>query len=682
MHGYSDRQTGRSTHLASGRCPLFGCLVRVLFLACAASSACALDWTGPPLGPALADMLVDEVRLQNSLFGCSWETGQGRLEPVRINSRLGKRFVNLGGAEPFRLVLADGRSIAASQFKLLERPRIETLTPHPHASILAERSPGKRVAARLESADLNLEVRWSATLRDWANTIRQEFVFVARTNPVAIEQIVLVDLPLDHTRVMGQVPGSPIVADNLFFGCEHPDSRSEVARRATSFLQAHIVLRPGQPLIETSIAGVAPPGQLRRGFLFYVEQERAHPYRPFLHYNAWYDICWGERKINERECLEVVDLFARELIRKRRVPMASFVWDDGWDDPRTLWRPLAENFPRGFAPLHAAVRQEHSHLGFWLSPFGGYGKPKEERLRMGQAAGFETGTNGFSLAGPNYFARFTETCSRFVDESGANFFKFDGLARGIEETEAMLRLTRILRAHKPDLFISITTGTWPSPFWLWYGDSTWRGGDDMGFHGAGSKREQWMTYRDMDTYRRIVSAAPLYPLNSIMSQGFAHARYGTASQLGSDSEEIRKELRSFFASGTCLQELYVTPSRMTARNWDDLAEAARWGSANADVLVDTHWVGGDPGLAQPYGWASWSRRKGILALRNPAAQPRSIAIEIGKAFELPSNASQVYRLTSPWKEDSGKARLLLRAREPVTIDLAPFEVRVFDASPL
>src|SRR5262249_38382290 len=150
---------------------------------------------------------------------------------------------------------------------------------------------------------------------------------------------------------------------------------------------------------------------------------------------------------------------------------------------------------------------------------------------------------------------------------------------------------------------------------------------------------------------RVVQAAPLYPINSLMNQGFACARYGTASQVGADPEEIRRDLRSFFASGTCLQELYVTPSLMSARNWDDLAECAKWASANSDVLVDTHWIGGDPGTGQPYGWASWSPRKGILAIRNPSSELRSMAIEAGSAFELPSNAAESYSLRSPWKAD-------------------------------
>jgi hypothetical protein len=121
---------------------------------------------------------------------------------------------------------------------------------------------------------------------------------------------------------------------------------------------------------------------------------------------------------------------------------------------------------------------------------------------------------------------------------------------------------------------------------------------------------------------------------------------------------------------------------MRPEHWDALAEAAKWSRANADVLIDTHWIGGDPAEGEIYGWASWTQRKGILSLRNPSDKPGRIAIDIGKAFELPQNAAQKYSLKSPWKEDTDKATIVLSARDDYTFDLDPFEVLVFDASPL
>ena len=67
--------------------------------------------------------------------------------------------------------------------------------------------------------------------------------------------------------------------------------------------------------------------------------------------------------------------------------MASFVWDDGWDEPKTLWEPDKGNLPNGFAKVLALARRYHSTLGFWLSPFGGYGAMREQRLALGKQQG-------------------------------------------------------------------------------------------------------------------------------------------------------------------------------------------------------------------------------------------------------------------------------------------------------
>jgi hypothetical protein len=650
-------------------------------LALSSPRAVALDFPGPAPGKAHAKARAGELALGNRVIECRWSTAGGTLRLTRITDKLARRDLALAGQELFRLTLADGRTLSGSDFRLVGEPAVQPLAAQREATTLALHFAGRQLIARLAAPDGNLEVEWRAMLRDQGNAIRQEFAFVAPWHTVALKEVRLIEAPGEGAKVVGTAPGSPLLLGNCFLAYEHPDAQSAVAEAATSSLVFNLALCPGQRFAQSAVIGVAPPGQLRRAFLYYVERERAHPYRPFLHYNAWYDICWSELKINEAQCLEAIEVFGRELTRQRGVRLASFVWDDGWDDPQTLWQPAQTNFPNGFANVLAAARRYGSRLGFWLSPFGGYGKPAQDRLAMGRQQGFETGPQGFSLAGPKYAARFQETCLDFIAHSGANFFKFDGLARSVDETEAMLRLTRALRARRPDLFISITTGTWPSPFWLWYGDSTWRGGGDMGFHGPGSKREQWITYRDLETYRGVVRKGPLYPLNSLMNQGFAHARYGSASECGNAPGEIRRELRSLFAGGTCLQELYVTPTMMSARNWDDLAEAAKWAHSHANVLVDTHWIGGDPEKLEPYGWASWTPRLGIVALRNPAASRATIALDLGAAFELPRSAPRVYILKRPWREDHAKRALRVRAGAAHTFALAPFEVLVLEARP-
>ena len=120
-----------------------------------------------------------------------------------------------------------------------------------------------------------------------------------------------------------------------------------------------------------------------------------------------------------------------------------------------------------------------------------------------------------------------------------------------------------------------------------------------------------------------------------MNQGIMYARLGNAARANNDAKDLVDEFRMFFGDGTQLQELYMTPQMMTPATWDALAEAAHWSRANADVLVDTHWIGGDAGKSEPYGYASWSPRKGILCVRNPSQRPQILTLKLADAFELP-----------------------------------------------
>jgi hypothetical protein len=213
-----------------------------------------------------------------------------------------------------------------------------------------------------------------------------------------------------------------------------------------------------------------------------------------------------------------------------------------------------------------------------------------------------------------YFTKYDEAGALNVIEAfGTELFK----KRGVVLNSFLL--IKEVRAQKPDLFVNLTTGTYPSPFWLQYADSIWRGGEDHSFAGVGTNRQQWITYRDADTHSQVVKGGPLFPLNSLMLHGLIYARH--AKNLDVDPQgDFCDEIRSYFGSGTQLQEMYVTPALLSARNWDTLAEAANWSRRNMDVLVDTHWIGGDPGHLEVYGWASWSRKRGILVFAESERQ--------------------------------------------------------------
>lgn len=627
-------------------------------------------------------------RLENNAVAWQWDLSSGKLAST-LNDKADGTSLNIH-SECFQLVMGDGRTIEASDFKLIRAPRTEELSTEPESPTWAHHFAGRQMVLEFSDARDHLIANWKASLREGSTYVQQELTLRASGGDVWIKEIVLFDQQVPGAKTVGVMDGSPVVAGTFFCGYEHPMAQNTVEgdHYVRCRLTRNAALRDGETLVQSFVLGLATPGQMRRGFLAYTERERAHPYRPFLHYNSWFDIAWDKQKFNEAQSLNAIEQFGRQLVQERGVQMDSFLFDDGWDDNKTLWKFHA-GFPNGFTPLKAAAANYHAGIGVWLSPFGGYDEARKQRLKYASQFGYETNGSGFSLAGPKYYQLFHGICLQMIQKYGVNQFKFDGLAAGAKanqdgltrDGDAMLRLVTDLRAAEPNIYINQTTGTWPSPFWLLYVDSTWRGGDDHNFQGKGSWCQQWMTYRDAQIYDNVVKVAPLYPLNALMLHGIIYATNAMHLTTMTD-EDFADQAREFFGSGTQLQELYITPGLLNQQNWDDLAEAAAWSRRNADVLVDTHWIGGDPGNGDVYGWASWAPRKGILVLRNPSDNPAAFAADLETLFDLPPGSPEVFQMKSPWKDGRDLPPLEISAHQSHTFNLRPFEIVVLEAKPI
>jgi hypothetical protein len=322
-----------------------------------------------------------------------------------------------------------------------------------------------------------------------------------------------------------------------------------------------------------------------------------------------------------------------------------------------------------------------ANLGIWISPLGGYGGDKE-RTAHAQKMGLIPPDAKLDLSYPKYKQWFVDRCRELMRTAGVNSFKWDRAGDGVSpHFMALLDVARQLRKDDPAVFINVTVGTWPSPFWLNHVDSTWRmHSADVGWTGMGDDREKWLTFRDGYAHKLFVQAAPLYPLNSAMHHGVVHGRAFQGDKVGKAGNDLKNEVRSYFANGASLQELYLTPSMMTATAWDHVAASAKWAHAHADVLRDAHWVGGDPLKLEPYGYAAWNPRQATLMLRNPDDQPRTIELDADEVFDLPRatrTATPAFDLRSPYA-DQRLRELKLAAGTKVTVTLQPFEVLVFD----
>jgi hypothetical protein len=522
-------------------------------LAAGASAAAAVaNAQSPRGGPARFRTQGDMLSLENPHLSMSWRLANGHLTAIELADRNTAQKLALG-PDLFHLELEGGKVLKSSGLTLAQPPKSDRISGNPKSIQRAGQRPGRQVTAVFHDAATGAVFTWRAILLDDSRYIRQELTIAAGSQDFPLRDIVLWDFDAPGAKAVGTVKGSPVVTGNFYLGFEHPLSLTSVTTpHVRCSLPRQLPVRAGQSLVCSAVSGITPEGQLRRGFLEYVEDQRAHPFRTFLHYNSWYDLGYFNH-YDETGVLDRIKAFGTELKVKRGVTLDSFLFDDGWDDPASLWN-FHSGFPNGFTNAAKAAAGYGAGIGVWMSPWGGYGAPKEERVKFGTAQGFEIVKNGFALSGPKYYERFSQVCHRMITDYKVNQFKIDGTGNANtvfpgskfdSDFDAAISLISDLRKSSPDLYINLTTGTYPSPFWLRYADSIWRGGSDHDFAGVGSWRQKWITYRDANTFRRVVTAGPLYPINSLMLHGLIYAK--KAKNLDTDPNgDFRSEIRDYF----------------------------------------------------------------------------------------------------------------------------------------
>jgi hypothetical protein len=591
--------------------------------------------------------------------------------PLEIQDLRAKRTLIL--PQLFAIALANGSTLRSSDL-------------HPVGTIATISSPAEtQLCADSNDPASGAHFRWCLLVPANSRYMREQLTIRAGVRELPIAQVHLLQFQDPQALVIGAVKGSPAADDSLYFAFEHPLSVTTVGHGSVDAAIARVLpLRANQAITYSAVIGTYSPGQLRRDFLAYIERERPRPYTPFLNYNTWYDIGY-ENRYSEAGALDRIRSFGTELVEKRHVKFDSFVFDDGWDDPISFWG-FNHDLPDGFTRIAKQSATYHAGIGVWLSPWGGYAEQKRERIANGKTLGYEIIANGFALSGPKYFRDFSSICSGMIHNYNVNAFKIDGTGNADRvfpgsvfdsDFDAAIRLIHQIRAEKPGIFMNLSTGTYPSPFWLFYSDTIWRGGDDHDFAGVGSQRQRWITYRDAQTYRNVVQDGPLFPLNSLMLHGMIFAQQ--AEDLSTDPHnDFPDEVLSFFGSGTQLQEMYITPSLLTPADWDILARAARWSRDHSAILKDVHWIGGDPGKLQVYGWAAWSPHGWIVTLRNPSAQSQTFNLNLAAALELPAQHRGPFTVTQPFATPP-VALQHWRSDQTLALPLHPFEVRIFES---
>lgn len=432
------------------------------------------------------------------------------------------------------------------------------------------------------------------------------------------------------------------------------------------------ILQAVEPWNVSAIVGVVDAKQKRRTILAYSERERAVPWRPFPHYNSWWELNIDRNNhsnpvdnLKESQVLDVVRQWKTNLFDKYGVGIQAFVIDDGWDE-YGLWRPHG-GFPNGFTEFNDLAAQMCTGIGAWLGPCGGYGESGNMRNKYWTSRG---GQHRLSYA--PFYDVFKGAINDLVQNYDTRYFKFDGISQqyphpvgpdentaGIENCEGIIRAERYVRENvKEDIFFNTTVGTWASPFWFHFTDAVWRGQDDWNKAGTNpNDREAWITYRDKLVYEWFVTESPMCPINSMMTHGVIISTHGGNRSSNRDYKNALNELRCAFACGSGMVELYCDYELLNSINngalWKDMADCLKWQREQADVLPDAHWVGGNPWDGSQhniYGWASWNGTKATLALRNGDTKQKTYTFTLRQALDIPEGVNTTITLSKAFDQ--------------------------------
>ena len=617
-----------------------------------------------------------------------------------------------GNTDLFSITLANGTVVLSSQMNCTN-VSTENLVGDVNAVKLSEKENGKALKAIYSYNNLNIV--WRAVLRDNSHYLRTELEFTA-TADTEMKNIVAMLYSVKNEKTMpsvvGNTRGALLVNEDFFVGLETPMGNNTIVNSTIEGTwNRNTTLKSGDTWKISSVIGLIAKNQQRRSFLAYHERERAVPWRSFIHYNSWYELNIDrnnviDQRMSKDDCLAVIEAWKENLFDPYNVYIDAFVWDDGWDDFNSLWDFYYPKFPNGFKEMDELCQSYNAGTGTWLGPVGGYGSSKQQRLAFWNSTHDPDITN-FKLSHSEYFNAFVGRCSQMINDYDMRYFKFDGISDignavgpgNEEDAEHFIRLTSALREAREDIFLNCTVGTWASPFWLQFADAVWRQDADWSTIGnQGNARQRWITYRDYMVYKNFTVGSPLCPINSLMTHGLIVSGFGNSGgnpprAMEDDPSactvaEITKEMRCAFACGSSLVELYIDHELMTNKGngklWGELAECIKWHRNNADVLDDTHWVGGNPWdgtRANVYGWASWNGEKAVLTLRNPSATKQTFTTTLRKALDIPDYITGTVMLSDAFDgqtQYTGITNSKIDIDENLTFNMPAFDVVVLN----
>ncbi len=410
-----------------------------------------------------------------------------------------------------------------------------------------------------------------------------------------------------------------------------------------------------------------------------------------IQYNSWYD---NEKKISDDNILSSFIEIDKELSETGVRPLDSYVVDDGWTDyesqDKGFW-PFNQKFPNGFKPSSKLVQKFGSNFGVWIGPRGGYGTNESiANALVAQGMGSKAG-GSIDVADRTYLEKYTEFASKFQNEYKVNYWKWDGFADDTQYNsfdgqggnkdgepkhtsefagaktkghmiggknrmyhvtdlwEAWIDLFEAVRANAANngienFWISATTYTHPSPWFLQWVNSVWLqcNFDHARTEKGSTVHDGNLNARDACYYNFIEEHQFQFPLSHMYNHDPVYGKSGTAMDAKTaTAEQFQNYLYTIAGRGTAFWELYYSDSIFDKEKYEVNAEFLGWVEENFHFLSNARMFGGESPVVgvtletstksgvQPvtlqntqnstyntYGYAGFDGSEGILTVRN------------------------------------------------------------------
>jgi len=493
-----------------------------------------------------------------------------------------------------------------------------------------------------------------------------------------------------------------------FLGLEYPAGTNAVEPDPTGAMRVEAGVEVGERISEEwwvsepVVWGLSPDLHVKRWFEKYLDDIRVAPLRPYVLYNTWYDVRSPEYTdraydvMNRQNLQRIIDDFRDVSQAHPGFRLDTFVLDDGWDVYASDWVLREEEFPGGLGPVASALDKIGADLGVWYGPTGGYSF-RQKRIEWMDDHGYEVVGDQLCLAGERYHELLKSRTVEMVRDADVAYFKWDGIQFSCSEDghghpvgvysrravlDALVDLCDAVRQEKPDIFLNITSGTWLSPWWLRYANTIWMQGRDYGYSDVPSisRRDAAITYRDVVLYQDYGVNDFWFPIANLMTHGIIK---GHLQKLGGEVEPLDKFTDNavlYFARGVAMWELYVSPDLLSNAEWGAIVGGGAWARDRFDTLKSTEMIGGDPARREAYGYAHFNDQRGVVAVRNPFIEPRTIDFTLDPALGISADAaSLVLERVYPTRWISPR---LYATGDVIPLPLTGYETAVYEIYPV